>query len=812
MKSLLNSTLFILLIVAYPLSSLSASEISNCTKGAELILQNGGTEISGLVFNNEGNIHEEFNKKQKGALELFSLGDYEEALLESYKALKYANLLDYSNYRAAAYSRMGINLMKLGDTISARTCHMESYQNWRAKNSEDPRILAQLAWEALNLGRTYEDSAFTQKYLSESAKIFKELWSNNPDKYSDGYLNVLSELSLLDLRMGQLDSAVRQMREYKRIFSQTKNVSIINEAFARYGFAKLYIQKGDLTEAKSELLKAKDILKDLKNYYLHPKIDSRLAYIFLEEGNYNKAFEVSTRGVNLSFANKNKGYRSVKVENGSDYDDDNIYGIHFLAALMPGTNIRKDSFVKLQESESRESLKKISFLMSRENKSAIFRRDREKLSKINDLSLECETIDIEIDKSLKERVTNRKIIVSKLKELENCRDRLSKIGTANLGQKVDQYINPKILSGQEMTRLLRKDEALLAFHFEKGYTFSWLITNETINFIKLETSFEQISYLTNNLKQNLIVENPRLLKPFDKNSASSLYRALIKPHEEYLLNKKSLILLQNKFLEGLPLSVLIQKGKNEGRWLFQDFNLSKVFSPSDLLKKKTIIERPLNSFYGFGDPPPHPYLQDLKHTRTELRNLAKAFVSEEDNLFFLERSTIDNLKKIEKDVKILAFSTHSIRPNEINGIEEHSLLLNKEWLSASKVAFDLKINAELVLLTACNTSWSSELYKKPLLDLPSAFQISGAESIVVSNWKITDESTKDIMTKASDYIYINKGKEDLISEALRKGMIDYIKNNEDSLIQTGARLKISKAHPYFWAPFEVLGNPRGKGI
>ena len=43
-------------------------------------------------------------------------------------------------------------------------------------------------------------------------------------------------------------------------------------------------------------------------------------------------------------------------------------------------------------------------------------------------------------------------------------------------------------------------------------------------------------------------------------------------------------------------------------------------------------------------------------------------------------------------------------------------------------------------------------------------------------------------------------------------ILDYIKNNEDILIQTGARLKISKAHPYFWAPFEVLGNPRGKGI
>jgi CHAT domain-containing protein len=396
-------------------------------------------------------------------------------------------------------------------------------------------------------------------------------------------------------------------------------------------------------------------------------------------------------------------------------------------------------------------------------------------------------------------------------DLRRCGDRLSKLGSANLGQKVDQFINSKILSVQEVQGLLRKDEVLLAFHFQKGYAHSWLITDEATNFIKLEASYEQILNLTTSLRQNLIVKNPRLLKPFDKNSSTSLYQALIQPHEKYLINKKSLILLQNKLLEGLPLSVLIQKGKNEGRWLFQDYNLSKILSTADLLKKKD-TKRAFNSFYGFGNPPSHPYLQDLEHTKTELRNLAKAFVSEEKNLFFQERSTIENLKKVEKDIKSLAFSTHSVRPNEIKGVEEHALLLNEEWLTASKVAFDFEINAEIVLLSACHTSWSSEQYEKPLLDLPSAFIISGAESTIVSNWKITDESTKDIMTKASDYIYINKGKEGLISEALRNGMIDYIEDNQDKLIQTGARQKISKAHPYFWAPFEVLGNPRSKGI
>jgi len=812
MKSLLNSTLFILLIVAYPLSSLSASEISKCTKGAELILQNAGTEISGLVFNNEGNIHEEFNKKQKGALELFSLGDYEEALLESYKALKYANLLDYSNYRAAAYSRMGINLMKLGDTISARTCHMESYQNWKAQDSEDPRILAQLAWEAVNLGRTYEDSASTQKYLSESAKIFKELWSKNPDKYSDGYLNVLSELSLLDLRMGQLDSAVRQMREYKRIFSQTKNVSIINEAFARYGFAKLYIQKGDLTEAKSELLKAKDILKDLTTYYLHPKIDSRLASIALKEKKYKEAMEYSTRAVNLSFAIKNKGYRSQKADNDSSSNDDDEIHVTYFKSCLKNPGMQGECFARLQDSESIEKSKKVSFLMSSKNKTTILQRDDMKFTKINELSNSCRRMLSEVIKNATKNPQDRKGIQDKMRNVLDCEDKLAQIeSTEYLGQKVGRFINPKILSSQEVKGLLKKDEALLAFYFEKEHSFSWLITNETIHFVQLKNDFNQISNLIDGLKRNLIVENPRLLKPFDKNSSTSLYQALIQPHEKYLINKKSLILLQNKLLEGLPLSVLIQKEKNEGRWLFQDYNLSKIYSSADLLKKKS-IKRSLNSFYGFGDPLSHPYLQDLEHTRIELRNLAKAFVSEERNLFFQERSTIENLKKVEKDIKSLAFSTHSVRPNEIKGVEEHALLLNEEWLTASKVAFDFEINAEIVLLSACHTSWSSEQYEKPLLDLPSAFIISGAESIIVSNWKITDESTKDIMTKASDYIYINKGKENLISGALRKGMMDYIEDNEDSLIQTGARLKISKAHPYFWAPFEVLGNPRSKGI
>jgi len=450
--------------------------------------------------------------------------------------------------------------------------------------------------------------------------------------------------------------------------------------------------------------------------------------------------------------------------------------------------------------------------MSSKNKTTILQRDDMKFTKINELSNSCRRMLSEVIKNATKNPQDRKGIQDKMRNVLDCEDKLAQIeSTEYLGQKVGRFINPKILSSQEVKGLLKKDEALLAFYFEKEHSFSWLITNETIHFVQLKNDFNQISNLIDGLKRNLIVENPRLLKPFDKNSSTSLYQALIQPHEKYLINKKSLILFQNKLLEGLPLSVLIQKEKNEGRWLFQDYNLSKIYSSADLLKKKS-IKRSLNSFYGFGDPLSHPYLQDLEHTRIELRNLAKAFVSEERNLFFQERSTIENLKKVEKDIKSLAFSTHSVRPNEIKGVEEHALLLNDEWLTATQVAFDFEINAEIVLLSACHTSWSSELYEKPLLDLPSAFLISGAESIIVSNWKITDESTKDIMTKASDYIYINKGKENLISGALRKGMMDYIEDNEDSLIQTGARLKISKAHPYFWAPFEVLGNPRSKGI
>ena len=129
-------------------------------------------------------------------------------------------------------------------------------------------------------------------------------------------------------------------------------------------------------------------------------------------------------------------------------------------------------------------------------------------------------------------------------------------------------------------------------------------------------------------------------------------------------------------------------------------------------------------------------------------------------------------------------------------------MLLTEWLSATEIAFNFDINASIVLMSACETAWTNSDYKDSILDLPSAFMLSGAQSVVVTSWSIEDQATKDIMVEAADFIYTNPYAENLFSKALRHGMRKYIEENEMEKYRG-----ISKTHPFFWAPFELIGAP-----
>jgi CHAT domain-containing protein len=105
--------------------------------------------------------------------------------------------------------------------------------------------------------------------------------------------------------------------------------------------------------------------------------------------------------------------------------------------------------------------------------------------------------------------------------------------------------------------------------------------------------------------------------------------------------------------------------------------------------------------------------------------------------------------------------------------------------------FNLKLNADLVVLSACETGLGKQVKGEGLVGLTHAFFYAGTPSIIVSLWKVQDRSTADLMVNVYQQLDRNNAK----AEALRLAKLQLIRQNR-------------YAHPYYWAPFVLTGEPK----
>lgn len=116
-------------------------------------------------------------------------------------------------------------------------------------------------------------------------------------------------------------------------------------------------------------------------------------------------------------------------------------------------------------------------------------------------------------------------------------------------------------------------------------------------------------------------------------------------------------------------------------------------------------------------------------------------------------------------------------------------------LRASDVA-TLKMNADFVVLSACNTAAGDKPGAEALSGLARAFIYAGARSLIVSNWEVDSEATVALMAGVFDALKRNPHLSH--AEALRSSMLQMIDHPA----------KPEWVQPKFWAPFIVVGEPQ----
>ena len=164
--------------------------------------------------------------------------------------------------------------------------------------------------------------------------------------------------------------------------------------------------------------------------------------------------------------------------------------------------------------------------------------------------------------------------------------------------------------------------------------------------------------------------------------------------------------------------------------------------------------------------------------------------------------------------KVLAFATHGLVPGDLNGLTQPALALSSpkvaggtdDGLLTMGEILGLKLNADWVVLSACNTGSGQGAGAEAVSGLGRAFFYAGTRALLVSNWPVETTSAKalttDLFKRQADDPGLTR------VQALRQAMVGLI--DEKAFVDEGSgKIVFSYAHPIFWAPFSLIGDGGG---
>ena len=196
----------------------------------------------------------------------------------------------------------------------------------------------------------------------------------------------------------------------------------------------------------------------------------------------------------------------------------------------------------------------------------------------------------------------------------------------------------------------------------------------------------------------------------------------------------------------------------------------------------------------------------LPDTASELCTVATALSLVQDDIFLGARATEATVKRLSAEgrlanYRVVHFATHGVMARQLTGVSEPGLILtppakqtelDDDYLTASEISA-LRLDADWIVLSACNTAAAEDNASQALSGLARAFFFAGARALLVSHWAVESPTTVKLVTATiSNLVDDRKAGR---AEVLRRAMLRMVEQGE-----------LREAHPAFWAPFVVVGE------
>ena len=354
---------------------------------------------------------------------------------------------------------------------------------------------------------------------------------------------------------------------------------------------------------------------------------------------------------------------------------------------------------------------------------------------------------------------------------------------------------PEPLDVAAIESLLESGTVLLSYCIgeQASYLFVIEVGRKGVAAYGLETDAHALRQLVEELRRQLRVPQADL-----GSALEDLGQLLLEPAATAIARSQRLVIIPDGPLHLLPFAAVLMPG--DGRYLVEVRPLSVVASATMLaeLKASTTAGRqdpvvafgaPLITTLSMAGQP----LAPLPGTRSEVERVRRLYAGAA-TVWLGEQATEVRVKRLAGPLSVLHLAVHGVVDQ--NAHLESTLILAADGddnglLQSWEILDQMRLEADLVTLSACETALGQEISGEGLLGLSSAFLIAGARTVLASLWSVADASTAELMGVFYEQLRAGKAKD----EALRAAQRSLIESDETN-------------HPFYWAAFQLIGDPR----
>ena len=262
-----------------------------------------------------------------------------------------------------------------------------------------------------------------------------------------------------------------------------------------------------------------------------------------------------------------------------------------------------------------------------------------------------------------------------------------------------------------------------------------------------------------------------------------LFKKLVPPTLRNEIKGKKLRIIADNIIHSIPFEALITDTLSN-RYFLESNEISYIYSLSFHKKSTTLHRNPSKQFLGIAPVVFNDSLTNLYQSTKELSNAENYYSGD---ILSYDNATKNNFVASAGNYKILHLATHA---SAIDSISTPWIALRDQTIKDFELAI-IPNQAELVVLSACNTSVGEIRNGEGVLSLARGFFKSGAKTVISTLWNTNDKATAEI---TKDF-YKNLSKGATKSEALHKAKLNYLKNH------SGA-----EASPHYWASLVLIGD------